>query len=105
MGRRWRTGRAARALGQREQRALRLVVGQGDERLERARELDHLELGRFGRQPAGPSHSGCVEALLVLGVEDEQDGQGVAEGDVGRSAAVAWMRARLPLRMARWKRE
>ncbi len=82
-----------------------MLVGQRDQRLERARELGQPKARGLGGQPAGPPDGGGLEALLVPGVEHEQDRQGVREGDVGQLGCGGVDQARLPERMARWKRE
>jgi hypothetical protein len=58
-----------------------VLVRERVRRLERTRELGELEAGYLERQPADPPHGRTLEALIVLGLDHQQDRQRVAERD------------------------
>jgi hypothetical protein len=53
------------------------------ERLDRQVQLGEREAGGLERQPPRPAHGGGLEARLVAGFDQLEDGERVGDGDVG----------------------
>jgi hypothetical protein len=81
-----------------------VLVRERVQRFQRARELGQLEVGDLERQAPGPADRRALEALVVLGLDDQQDPSASRSATQLSSAAVASMMARLPTPVAHTKR-
>ena len=93
--------RAAGTVGEQQQCALRVLVGECVQRLERACEFGQLEVWHLEREPARPPHRRAFEALVVFGLETRRTPSASCRATQPSSAAATWMIARLPAAMAR----
>jgi hypothetical protein len=59
-----------------------VLVGERVQRLERPGQFGQGEIGCLERESAGPADGGGVEALVVFGLDHEQNAKRVAEPDV-----------------------
>jgi hypothetical protein len=90
-----------RALGERQQRALGLFVGQRVQRLERDRELGELDVGRLERQPSGPALGAASKRSSAWRSITFRMPTASRRSMVASSAAEKRMSGRLPPWMAR----